>query len=119
MKSFFKSLVQFLAGLAVGCVVWYAVWHYYGYTEVTATFDGSKIDGALVYIDGKQVGKTPYKERLYPGFHNIEVRPPQGYDSTLSSQTWYYFTAARGDDLVAKFETPEIYAVPEDELVVR
>jgi hypothetical protein len=79
----------------------------FGETKVTASFEGSVIDGARVYLDGKYVGKTPYVTRLMPGSHTIKVLPPYGYDTDLVSETIQLFTFGRGIDRCVEFHLLE------------
>jgi len=98
-----KSLFGFV--LIVG-IIWLVIWLGFGKTKITASFEGSIIDGASVYLDNTEVGKTPYRTRLLPGMHRIKVTPPDGYDADLVSETLYFFTLGKGTNYEVHFFLP-------------
>ncbi len=109
-----KAIRYILTVFAMVTIVWGAIWYFYGKTRVSATFDGAPLKGALVYVDGKWVGRTPYETRLNPGYHKIEVKPPQGYEPAQREFTLYMFSVALGTDFKASFDPQEIPDPGED-----
>lgn len=101
-----KAIANLFGILVLAGVAWFCVWHFFGTTKVVANFEGSLIDGANVYLDGKEVGKTPYLTRLTPGMHRIKVLPPDGYDADLVSETLYFFTMGKGTNYEVHFHLP-------------
>lgn len=99
-----KAIRYVLTVFALIVVAWGSIWYFFGKTKVTATFDGAPLKGALVYVDDKWVGKTPYETRLTPGYHKIEVRPPDEYDTAQPEFTLYMVTLGRGTKFKASFD---------------
>ncbi len=99
MKAFIKSAVSFVVIMALSVA---AFSYFFGTTTVKAKFAETPLEGAKVFIDGKEVGKTPYQARLTPGIYSIKVVPPDGYESKQSEYSFELFTVCRG----AHFEAP-------------
>lgn len=97
---------KLLAKLAFFGAVYFVLWYFFGTTTVTATADGKPIH-AVVKIDGKRVGRTPYSDRLGFGQFSIEVFPPKYGEWRESVYTASLWSVVIGQDVKINFHHQE------------
>lgn len=100
MKNFAKSVAFFVVSSTLLTV---AIWYFFGKINVKATFESSLLDGATVVLDGKEICKTPCAFRPMPGYHTLEVLPPEDYDTQEREWSYDMFAGNLGATLTADF----------------
>lgn len=84
MKAISRTVGRIIGSIITFLVAAVVVWFFGAKTTITALDEnGESLTGAVVKIDGEEVGKTPYSTRLIPGNHQIVVLPPEGYTNIL------------------------------------
>lgn len=106
-KRFMLGVVNFVVGsLILTLIMSGGTYALLGVTHVNATIDGKRLDGAIVEIDGKEAGVTPYESRLSFGSHSVRILPPKGEIYAEQDYSYTTFSMEVGHGLNAPFTSP-------------
>lgn len=70
-RPFWQKLLLWVGGWLVFFAILATIYYFYGSSTFTASLDGESVE-ATVEIDGKEVGTTPYQDRLF-GSHTFRI----------------------------------------------
>ena len=79
---------------------------FFGEVKIEAVIDGRPLKGAVVKLDNKVVGKTPYSQRFMVGTHKFEIIPPDDIETVEKKYQGTITSVLLGTDVTARFETP-------------
>jgi hypothetical protein len=104
VKNFFSIVSWFVSTAFTTFVLLAGASYFYGQTKITAKFAGTNLEGAAVFLDGYNVGLTPYKAWLMPGSHDLRVVPPESYETMQAEYKGYIVSTIRGGELMVEFD---------------
>ena len=101
---FIWQLLVFIIGSSIlSAALWVGTSYFYGTTSIICSVDGKPVKGAIVEIDGKYAGDTPFTIRLEPGAHSVAVLPPENVLTNEIEMDWNVIMFAEGQVLDAQF----------------